>query len=204
MKAEGSKLKRALAKIAAALQICIGALLLVGTIYLTLTAYKTVRDESEQITQNLAAAGNALESLRATYGQSAANLFGLAGPMGDIGAKLSGVSVSLERIGGLFPDVWPVKGVGEKWKEVSNDIGSIAEAVKNQGKTIEWYRDDGHKKTLDALSETIKSIRHVTYMLDGANSAGRWCGFVCILGFCVSMLFFTNGALLFVLVRSEN
>ena len=197
-------LKRALAKFVAALQVCIGALLLVGTIGLTLTAYKTVRYESEQIAQNLAAAGDALESLRETYGQSADNLFGLAGPMDDISTKLDGVSAALYRIGGLFPNVWPVKGVGEKWKEVSSDVESMAEAVKKQSKTIEWYKDDGHGKTLLAMSKTIESIRHTTKMLEGADSAGRWCGFVCVLGFCVSMLFFTNGMLLFLLARSEN
>ena len=204
MKAAGPKFKQALAKVAAVLQVCIGALLLVGTIGLTLTAYKTVRYESEQITQNLTAAGDALESLRETYGQSADNLFGLAGPMDDISTKLDGVSAALYRIGGLFPNVWPVKGVGEKWKDVSSDVESIAEAVKKQSKTIERYRDDGHEKTLNAMTKTIESIRHTAQMLDGANSAGRWCGFVCVLGFCVSMLFFTNGVLLFLLARNEK
>ena len=60
MKTVGTDLKRALAKVVAALQICIGVLLLVGTVYLTLTAYKTVRYESEQIAENLSAAGKAL------------------------------------------------------------------------------------------------------------------------------------------------
>ena len=204
MKAAGPKFKQALAKVAAVLQVCIGALLLVGTIGLTLTAYKTVRYESEQITQNLAAAGDALESLHETYGQSADNLFGLAGPMDDISTKLGGVSSKVRRAGELIAKVPFCKETGEKWKDVSGDVESIAEAVKKQGKTIEGYRDDGHEKTMVAMSKTIESIRHTTQMLDGANSTGRWCGFVCVLGFCVSMLFFTNGMLLFLLARSEN
>ena len=81
MKTVGPDLKRALARSVAALQICIGVLLLVGTVYLTLTAYKTVRYEAEQITQNLTAAENALEAVRVTYGQSADSLFGLTDAM---------------------------------------------------------------------------------------------------------------------------
>jgi hypothetical protein len=41
-------------------------------------------------------------------------------------------------------------------------------------------------------------------MLDNGNSAARWCGFVCLLGFCVSMLFFANGMLLFLFARIET
>ena len=42
-------MKRILVKFAAALQIVVGALLLVGTVGLATTAYRTVRDESEQL-----------------------------------------------------------------------------------------------------------------------------------------------------------
>ena len=47
-----TNLKRTIAKIAAALQICIGVLLLGGAIWLTLTAYRTVRHESEMLAGN--------------------------------------------------------------------------------------------------------------------------------------------------------
>lgn len=203
MKTVGPDLKRALARSVAALQICIGALLLVGTVYLTLTAYKTVRYESEQIAENLSAAGKALESVRVTYGQSADSLFGLTDAMDDISAKLSGVSETVCGIGELFSKVW-LAGAGEKWKDVGKDIASISGAVKKQGEAIKLYRDDGHAKTMIALTETIESLRHAKRMLDNGSSSGRWCGFVCVLGFCVSMLFVMNGVILCVFVRSYN
>ena len=34
---------------------------------------------------------------------------------------------------------------------------------------------------------------------DGDHSAVLWCGFVCVLGFCVSMLFIVNGTLVIVI-----
>jgi hypothetical protein len=203
MKTVGPDLKRTLARSVAALQICIGALLLVGTVYLTLTAYKTVRYESEQIAENLSAAGKALESVRVTYGQSADSLFGLTDAMDDISTKLSGVSETVCGIGELFSKVW-LAGAGEKWKDVGKDIASISEAVKKQGEAIKLYRDDGHAKTMIALTETIESLRHAERMLDNSSSSGRWCGFVCILGFCVSMLFFANGLLLLVFAKGMS
>ena len=72
-------MKRILVKFASVLQIVVGALLLVGTVGLTTTAYRTVRDESEQLAENLSAATEALESLRATYEQSATSLFAETG-----------------------------------------------------------------------------------------------------------------------------
>ena len=203
MKTVGPDLKRALARFVATLQICIGALLLVGTVYLALTAYKTVRYESEQIAENLSAAGKALESVRVTYGQSADSLFGLTDAMDDISAKLSGVSETVCGIGELFSK-FRLAGAGEKWKDVGKDIASISEAVKKQGEAIKLYRDDGHAKTMMALAETIESLRHAKRMLDNGSSSGRWCGFVCVLGFCVSMLFVMNGVILCVFVRSYN
>ena len=133
--------------------------------------------------------------MRVTYGQSADSLFGLTDAMDDISAKLSGVSETVCGIGELFSKVW-LAGAGEKWKDVGKDIASISEAVKKQGEAIKLYRDDGHAKTMMVLAETIESLRHAKRMLDNGSSSGRWCGFVCILGFCVSMLFFANGLLL--------
>ena len=96
-------MKQILVKTVAALQIVVGVLLLIGTVGLTTTAYRTVRSESEQLAENLSAAA--------------------------------------------------------------------------------------------------ESLRHAMRMLDNGNSTARWCGFVCILGFCVSMLFFANGLLLLVFAK---
>ena len=193
-------LKRTLIKIVAILQITIGGLLMIGTIGLTQTAYQTVRDESRQLTDNLSAAADAIESWRTIYTQSAANLFGFTCTIADVSTKLGGVSEKVFRMGELFTKL-RLKGTGEKWKEVGEDIASISETLKRQGEAIEGYRDDGHEKFLIAISKTVESLRNTIRKLDGGRSAGRWCGFVCILGFCVSMLFFTNGILLFVVNR---
>ena len=200
MKTRDLNLKRTLIKIVAVLQIVIGGLLMVGTIGLTQTAYQTVRDESRQLTDNLSAAADALESWRATYAESATNLFGFTGTINDVSAKLGGVSEKVFRMGELFTKL-RLKGTGEKWKDVGIDIASISETLKRQGEAIEGYRDDGHEKALLAMSKTVESLRHTIRRIDGGRSAGRWCGFVCILGFCVSMLFFTNGALLLIVNR---
>ena len=204
MKMGKSNMKRTLAKVAAALQIGIGVLLLIGTICLMLTAYQTVKDKSRQITKNLSAAGDALESWRTTYAQSATNLFGLIGTVNDISTKLSDVSAKVSRTGELFAKVPFAKGAGEKWTDVGFDIASIAKALKRQGEIIEGYHDNRHEKVLIALSETITSLRLTTQMLDDDSSAGKWCGFVCVLGFFVSLLFITNGLLLCVFAQSEN
>ena len=197
MKTDNSNLKRALVKIIATLQIVTGALLLVGTVGLTLTAYRTVQDESNQLTDNLTATADALESLRMTYEQSATNLFGLTDTIDDISTKLGDVSQKISRTGELFT-IFMLKDAGEKWKDVGKDVASISETLKRQGEVIADYRDDGHEKALLAISKTVESLYHAIRILDGGCSAGQWCGYICLLGFCVSMLFFSNGALLLV------
>ena len=209
-----------LVKVVAGLQFVVGALLLVGTVGLTTTAYRTVRDESEQLVENLSAAAESLDALRTSYEQSAANLFGLTCAMDDVAEKLDEVSGAISEMGRRFASVvsaeesllmsvlkpfteW-FKSSGVKLKEVGRDVRSVSVALKGQSEAIKAYRADGHDKTLDAITKTAESLRHAMRMLDNGNSAARWCGFVCLLGFCVSLLFFTNGALLYVLARSKG
>ena len=211
-------MRQMLVKIVAVLQIVVGALLLSGTVGLTTTAYRTVRDESEQLVVNLSAAASALESLRTTYEQSAANLFGLTGTMDGVSSKLTDVSEKLLRTGELFtyygkkceetalgrlfqPLAEWFRSPGDKLTDIGRDVASISRALKVQGETIKTYREDGHEKTLAVMSESVESLRHAIRMLDNGSSAARWCGFVCILGFCVSMLFFANGMLLVLFAR---
>ena len=213
-------MKQTLVKIVAALQIVVGVLLLVGTVGLTTTAYRTVRDESEQLAANLSASAEALESLRATYEQSATSLFGLTEAMDDVSAKLVVVSGAISETGRRFSEYGKVeespllsmlkpftewfKSSGEKLKEVGRDVRSVSVALSGQSEAIKTYRADGHDKTMDAITKTAESLRHAMQMLDNGNSAARWCGFVCLLGFCVSMLFFANGMLLFLFARIET
>jgi len=213
-------MKQTLVKIVAVLQIVVGALLLVGTVGLTTTAYRTVRDESEQLAANLSASAEALESLRATYEQSATSLFGLTEAMDDVSAKLVVVSGAISETGRRFSEYGKVeespllsmlkpftewfKSSGEKLREVGRDVRSVSVALSGQSEAIKTYRADGHDKTMDAITKTAESLRHAMQMLDNGNSAARWCGFVCLLGFCVSMLFFANGMLLFLFARIET
>ena len=213
-------MKRILVKVVAALQVVVGALLLVGTIGLTTTAYRTVREESEQLAANLSAAAESLESLRTTYEQSAMSLFGLTEAMDDVSAKLVVVSGAISETGGRFasfatdeesllmsvlkPFTEWFKSSGHKLKEVGRDVRSVSVALSGQSEAIKTYRADGHDKTMDAITKTAESLRHAIQMLDNGNSAARWCGFVCLLGFCVSMLFFANGMLLFLFARIET
>ena len=213
-------MKQTLVKIVAALQIVVGVLLLVGTVGLTTTAYRTVRDESEQLAANLSASAEALESLRTTYEQSATSLFGLTEAMDDVSAKLVVVSGAISETGRRFSEYGKVeespllgilkpfmewfKSSGEKLKEVGRDVRSVSVALSGQSEAIKTYRADGHDKTMDAITKTAESLRHAMQMLDNGNSAARWCGFVCLLGFCVSMLFFANGMLLFLFARIET
>ena len=53
------------------------------------------------------------------------------------------------------------------------------------------------------MAETAESLRHAEAILN-RNSAERWCGFVCVLGFCVSLRFFANGALMFAFAREKG
>ena len=220
MKKGDLDLKRTFARIAAALQVCIGALLLVGTIGLSLTAYRTIREETMQFGENLSAAAVALDSLRDAYAQSASNLFGLTRSMDDVAEKLVGVSGAVSETGRRFENYGRVeespflgklkpftewfKNSGEKLREVGGDVGSVSTALKRQSEAIKSYRVDGHEKTLDAIAKTAESLGRTKAILDNSHSVGLWCGFVCILGFCVSMLFFTNGVLLCVLARSKS
>ena len=213
-------MKQTLVKIVAALQIVVGVLLLVGTVGLTTTAYRTVRDESEQLAANLSASAEALESLRATYEQSATSLFGLTEAMDDVSAKLVVVSGAISETGRRFSEYGKVeespllsmlkpftewfKSSGEKLKEVGRDVRAVSVALSGQSEAIKTYRADGHDKTMDAITKTAESLRHAMQMLGNGNSAARWCGFVCLLGFCVSMLFFANGILLFLFARIET
>ena len=95
----------------------------------------------------------------------------------------------------------PIKRRGQESRNnVGKDVVSVSAVLKEQSRAIKAYRADGHKKTMLAMSETVESLRHVMQMLeDGDHSAVLWCGFVCILGFCVSMLFIMNGMLLIVI-----
>lgn len=213
-------MKQTLVKIVAALQIVVGVLLLVGTVGLTTTAYRTVRDESEQLAANLSASAEALESLRATYEQSSTSLFGLTEAMDDVSAKLVVVSGAISETGRRFSEYGKVeespllsmlkpftewfKSSGEKLKEVGRDVRTVSVSLSGQSEAIKTYRADGHDKTMDAITKTAESLRHAMQMLDNGNSAARWCGFVCLLGFCVSMLFFANGMLIFLFARIET
>lgn len=239
-------MKRTIAKIAAALQIAVGTLLLVGTAGLSGTAYRTVREESGQLAANLVAAADALEAARGTYARSATNLFALTGTMEKIGGTLVGVSEKVSDTGRLFkeqaetclkysdPTNWlehdgwkrlskypgrlidKVPGVkafkslaewckksGEMIESVGMDVHSVATSVQEQGMAIDEYRDDGHGKALETMVQTEKSLRDAGRILDNGR-AGKWCGFVCVLGFCVSMMFFANGALMFAFARTEG
>ena len=102
-------MKRILVKFAAALQIVVGALLLVGTVGLATTAYRTVLDESEQLAENLSAAAEALESLHTTYEQSATSLFGLTEAMDDVSTKLVVVSGAILETGRRFSEYGKVE-----------------------------------------------------------------------------------------------
>ena len=227
-------MSRTIAAVAAALQIGIGILLLVGTAGLAGTAYRTVREESGQLAENLVAAAEALESARGTYAQSATNLFVLTGSMEDVGDKLDAVSGKITGTGNLFSNQatkceefarhlkWTVfkqeisiakpflslaewcRNSGRQFSEIGDDVASIATALHGQGKTIEGYRDEGHGKTLVLMATTEESLRHAERLLDGGRSAGKWCGFVCVLGFCVSMLFIANGALLLLFSKKDR
>lgn len=213
-------MRQILVKFAAALQIVVGALLLIGTMGLTTTAYRAVPVKSEQLAENLSAATEALESLRATYEQSTTSLFGLTEAMDDVSAKLVVVSRAISETGRRFSEYGKVeespllgmlkpfmewfKSSGEKLREVGRDVRSVSLALNDQSEAIKTYRDDGHDKMLDAITKTAESLRHAMRMMDNGSSAARWCGFVCLLGFCVSMLFFTNGALLYMLARSKS
>ena len=197
-------MKRTLINIVAILQIIIGGLLMIGTIGFTQTAYQTIRDESRQITENLSAAADVLESWRTLYAQSATNLFSFTGAINDVSTTLGDVSERVSQMGEWLKKLPLLKGTGEKWKDVGIDIASKSETLKRQSEAIEDYRNDGHEKCLLALSKiskTVESLRNTIRKLDGGRSAVRLCGFVCILGFCVAMLFFTNGALLLVVNR---
>ena len=213
-------MKQILVTTVAVLQIVVGALLLVGTVGLPTTAYQTVRSESEQLAENLSAVAESLDSLRTSYEQSAANLFGLTGAMDDVAEKLDGVSGAISETGRRFSEYgkdedssllamlkpfteW-FKNSGEKLKEVGRDVGAVSIALKGQSNAIKTYRADGHDKTMDAITKTVESLRHAMRMLDNGNSVARWCGFVCILGFCVSMLFFINGLLLLVFAKGMS
>ena len=209
METKDSNLKRTLVKVVAALQIVIGALLIVGTICLTLTGDRTVRDESKRFAANLSASADALDSSRMSYEQSAANLYGLTGTMDDIAKKLHDVSESILATGAqfvnygegkFFPFKEWFKNSGEKLKEVGDDVVAVSDALKGQSKIINDYREEGYTKSLEAMSKISESLRRTAQALDSDNSS-RWCGFVCLLGFCVSMLFFSNGVLLLVVNR---
>lgn len=226
-------MKKTIAKIAAVMQIVVGALLLGGTVCLTGSAYRTIWEESGQLSANLAAAADAIVSARETYAQSATNLFALTGTMDDVGGKLGGMAGKLSATGELFLDIsekakqkldpldkaWikamvplveTVLSIAERCEksgkilsDVGKDVSSVATALQGQGRAIDEYRDNGHEKSLAAMAETAESLRHAEAILN-RNSAERWCGFVCVLGFCVSMLFFANGALMLALAREEG
>ena len=218
MKASMSSLKRTLVIVVASVQFCVGALLLAGTIGITLTAFQTVRNESAQLAENLTAFAEALDASCEAYRLSASSMFELTDAMDDVAVKLGGVKGTIFDVatgfvnygrtesswyGKVVPFTEWFKSSGEKLREVGRDVRSVSVALSGQSEAIKTYRDDGHDKMLDAITKTAESLRHAMRMLDNGSSAARWCGFVCLLGFCVSMLFFTNGALLYVLVRPK-
>ena len=227
-------MKRTIVAVVAALQIGVGILLLGGTAGIAGTAYRTVREESGQLADNLVAAAEALESARGTYAQSATNLFALTGTMDDVGGKLDAVSGKISGTGKLFSNqatkceefaghlTWTIlkqeislakpflslaewcRNSGRQFSEIGDDVASIATALRGQGKAIKCFRDEGHGKTLVLMATTEESLRHAERLLDGGRSAGKWCGFVCLLGFCVSMLFFANGTLLLLFSKKDR
>lgn len=220
MKINALKCKRIIVAIVAVLQLILGALLLTGTIGITLTAFQTVRNESAQLADNLTTAADALESSREAYMQSASSLFGLTDAMDDVGGKLVDVSEAILEVGRRFTNygktedsAWYGKVLpftewfrnsGERLKEVADDVESVSKALSGQSQAIKNYRENAYEKSLAAISKSVDSLRRSAQILDGGRSAKLWWGFVCILGFCVSMLFFANGILLMILAKYKG
>ena len=219
MKANGKKLKQTFANVVGVLQFFVGALLLVGTIGFMLPAFLVFRDESRQLSSNLTAAADALDASSMTYLHSATNLFCLTGAMDDVAVKLVGVSETIYEVGNRFinygntDESWYGKilpftswfrSSGENLKEVASDVESVSKALCGQSEAIKNYRKSGHEKSLLAMSKTVESLRRAAQFLDDEQSTGRWCFFVCVLGICVSVLFFANGCLLLVVAKSRG
>ena len=60
---------------------------------------------------------------------------------------------------------------------------------------------------MSVMSQIVDILQGTVHVLDSAYSAGLWCGFLCILGLCVSLLLIMNGTLLFAFAtvgRSAN
>ena len=143
-----------------------------------------------------------------------------AAAIGDVAGKLGGVSEVVSETGrriesygsdeesSLLDKIKPfknwAKNSGARLTEVGGDVESVSSALKGQSATIKTYRADGHEKTLGAITKATESLRHAEDVFDNGRSARLWCGFICILGFCVSMLFFANGTLLFLFAKIET
>ena len=219
MKSDKSNMKRTLIKIVAVLQIVIGGLLMVGIVGLTQPAYRTVRDEFRELSKNLIKSADALDSSRMSYEQSAVSLFSLTGAMDDVAEKLSGASVVVLRTGEWFASYgagnahshwgkirpfreW-FKDSGEKLKEVGCSVETVSEVLKGLSKTTKDYRENRYEKALEALSKDAESLRHIAQVIDCEPLIVCGCSFICLLGFCGSLLFFTNGALLLIVNRLD-
>lgn len=219
METGASSLKRTLVIVVAFIQFCAGAMLLAGTIGIAMTASQTVVDESALLAENLTAFADALDASCAAYRQSASSIFGLTSAMDDVAEKLGGVKETMSELGAGFANygksdsswygkVLPFtewfRGSGEKLKEVARDVEAVSEALRGQSAAIKDYRENGYEKSLAAISKSVESLRRSAQMLEGGRSAGRWWRFVCVLGICVSMLFFANGLLLLVVAKGKT
>ena len=218
MKASMSSLKRTLVIVVASVQFCVGALLLAGTIGITLTAFQTVRNESAQLAENLTAFAEALDASCEAYRLSASSMFELTDAMDDVAVKLGGVKGTIFDVatgfvnygrtesswyGKVVPFTEWFRSSGEKLKEVANDVESVSRALKGQSNAIKHYRENGYEKSMEAIAKSVESLHRSAQILDGGRSAGRWWGFVCVLGICVSILFFANGILLLLVAKSN-
>ena len=193
------------------MQLIVGIMLLAGTVVLARTAYPVVRQGSGEVSKALSSAAGTIESLRNAYEKSAEGVFGLTNTIDDVERTLRSVSDSVGRTGSAFCQYSEAEGFsrnlrpfketardcGEKMTAAGRDISSVADALQAQSVAIREYSVNGHESFLSVMSQIVDILRGTVHVLDSAYSAALWCGFVCILGLCVSLLLIMNGILLF-------
>ena len=100
--------------------------------------------------------------------------------------------------------MWRNVDTGNNLSAIGKDVGSVALAISTQARALDDYRHDGHGKVLEAMSTSAESIHHFSDLFANHRNIDRWCGFLVILGLCVSLLFIMNGAILLSFARHEE
>lgn len=187
-------------------QIVIGVLLLFGTAYMAISVLPNVKSSVRQTSKTFAETAYALKGIKETYCESSEILFSLTESLKDLPDELETISRNVTGMGRNFkfdiPILEKLNWVGVSMCSIGEKIDCVAEAIREQRDKIGEYQKTYHSQSCDALNDAVQTVDDIAKHVGDDRAFDVYCGYICLLGGVVSLLFITNGVVLCLFAQS--